>query len=193
MHIRLTEQLHTDRLTLRAWRPDEGAVLLGLLGRDDVNRYLYTASRTAGDVDVLLRRRTGPATLREVGDVVYLAVERSDDAVVVGEVLLILRTALHRGAEFGAVFHPAHHGRGYAVEAGTALLDAGFRQGLHRIYARCDSRNAASIALMERLGMRHEAYLVQNEFIKGRWTDEVRCAVLASEHTARREAQASRR
>ncbi|WP_375503507.1 GNAT family N-acetyltransferase [uncultured Jatrophihabitans sp.] len=187
MHIRLADGLRTDRLTLRPWRTDEGTALLDLLGRGDVNRYLYTAPRTTGELDGLIGRRVGPTDLHDVGDAVYLAVEQRADEVVVGEVLLILRSVQHRGAEFGAVFHPAHQGHGFAAEAGVALLTEGFDQGLHRIYARCDSRNAPSIALMERLGMRREGYLVQNEFVKGRWTDEVRCAVLAAEYATRGE------
>jgi RimJ/RimL family protein N-acetyltransferase len=39
--------------------------------------------------------------------------------------------------------------------------------GLHRV-----------VALLERLGMRREAHLVENEFVKGEWTDEVIYAVL---------------
>ena len=35
--------------------------------------------------------------------------------------------------------------------------------------------------LMEKLGMRREAYFVQNEIVKGEWTDEVVYAMLASE------------
>jgi RimJ/RimL family protein N-acetyltransferase len=39
--------------------------------------------------------------------------------------------------------------------------------------------------LLERLGMRREGLLVQNELIKGEWTDEMIYAVLASEWVAR--------
>jgi RimJ/RimL family protein N-acetyltransferase len=34
---------------------------------------------------------------------------------------------------------------------------------------------------MERLGMRREAHLRENEFIKGEWTDELVYAILADE------------
>jgi RimJ/RimL family protein N-acetyltransferase len=34
---------------------------------------------------------------------------------------------------------------------------------------------------MERIGMRREAHLVENEFIKGEWTDELIYAILRRE------------
>ena len=57
--------------------------------------------------------------------------------------------------------------------------------GLHRIVARCDARNDASARVMERLGMRREAHLVENEMVKGEWTDELVYALLDREWRAR--------
>ncbi|MCP2254937.1 hypothetical protein LY13_003709 [Prauserella aidingensis] len=44
---------------------------------------------------------------------------------------------------------------------------------------RLDGRNAASARVLEKLGMRREAHLRENEYVKGEWTDEVVYAVLA--------------
>lgn len=50
--------------------------------------------------------------------------------------------------------HPDHRGRGYATEAGRALIDHGFGpMELARIVATTTYDNAASVAVMERLGM----------------------------------------
>ena len=49
-----------------------------------------------------------------------------------------------------------------------------------------DARNTASAAVLERLGMRREAHFVQNEWVKGEWTDEAVYAVLVHEWSARR-------
>ncbi len=52
---------------------------------------------------------------------------------------------------------PAHRGRGYATEAARALVDHGFaRLRLARIVATTTFDNAASAAVMRRLGMRIE-------------------------------------
>ena len=66
------------------------------------------------------------------------------------------------------------------------MLQVGFHGlGLHRIIGRCDSRNAASAAVMARLGMRREAHFLENEFIKGEWAGEYLYAILAAEWAAR--------
>jgi len=65
------------------------------------------------------------------------------------------------------------------------MLRLGFEGlGLHRITGRLDGRNAASARVLERLGMRREAHLVENELVKGEWTDEVVYAMLDREWRA---------
>jgi RimJ/RimL family protein N-acetyltransferase len=66
------------------------------------------------------------------------------------------------------------------------LLRLGFEGlGLHRIVARCDARNTASARVMERNGMRREAHLLQNQFLKGEWIDELIYAILRGDWEAR--------
>jgi RimJ/RimL family protein N-acetyltransferase len=84
------------------------------------------------------------------------------------------------------VFNPALGGRGYATEAANLMLGLGFSGlGLHRIVARIDERNEASVRLARRLGMRQEARLVSNELFKGEWSNELDFAMLADEWYAR--------
>ena len=56
--------------------------------------------------------------------------------------------------------------------------------GLHRVVARVDARNGPSLRLCERLGMRREAVLRENEWFKGEWSDEVDYALLEQEWAA---------
>lgn len=101
---------------------------------------------------------------------------------VIGDVLLLWISRSHRQGEIGYIFHPDYGGRGYATEAAEVMLRLGFDElGLHRIMGRLDARNGRSARVLERLGMRREAHLVQNEFVKGEWTDEVVYATLADE------------
>ena len=88
--------------------------------------------------------------------------------------------------ELGFVIHPAHHGRGYAVEASIPLLDfAVHTLELHRVVGRAEARNAPSLRVLEKVGMRHEAHLVENEWVKGEWQSEVVYAILANEWASR--------
>ena len=96
--------------------------------------------------------------------------------------MLAWPSEVHRCGEIGYVLHPDHQGHGYATEACRALLDYAFDgMDLHRVIARIDERNEASRAVLERLGMRLEARLVENEWFKGEWTTELDFAVLADE------------
>jgi RimJ/RimL family protein N-acetyltransferase len=176
----------TERLILRAFGEHDLAAFHEYRRRADVARYLYWAPRTLEEDRVALRQRMSGGPLRHSGDFLGLAVERTDTGALIGDLVLILASAEHRRGEIGFVFHPAHHGHGFATEAARALLPLGFEElGLHRIVARCDARNDPSAAVMRRLGMRQEAHLRQNEFVKGEWTDELVYALLADEWRGR--------
>jgi RimJ/RimL family protein N-acetyltransferase len=52
------------------------------------------------------------------------------------------------------------------------------------MWADCDPRNPASVRVMEKLGMRQEAYFRENAFIKGEWCDSLIYALLDREWRA---------
>ena len=80
------------------------------------------------------------------------------------------------------MLHPDFQGRGLATEGSRHLLELAFGPlGLRRVVARLDARNTASAAVLARLGMRHEAHLVENELFKGEWGDEDQFAILRRE------------
>jgi RimJ/RimL family protein N-acetyltransferase len=96
--------------------------------------------------------------------------------------MLRLTSAASRQGEIGWSIHPDMQGRGYATEAAREMLRLGFDGlGLHRIMADSDPRNAASIKVMEKLGMRREAHHVDSMFLKGEWVGAVVGAMLESE------------
>jgi RimJ/RimL family protein N-acetyltransferase len=180
--LRLTFPITTARLHLRPFVPEDLDDLHAIQSREDVTRYLYWGPRSREEVAEKLAERTAMTRLDKEGDSLLCAVVLPGSGTVIGDVNLWWRSAEHRQGEIGYVFHPDHHGHGYAGEAATEMLRLGFEGlGLHRIIGRADGRNAASARLLEKLGMRREAYFVQNEFVRGEWTDEVVYAMLASE------------
>jgi RimJ/RimL family protein N-acetyltransferase len=152
----------------------------------EVARYLYWNPRDRATTASALERRMSTPTLERQGDILVLAVLLRDTGELIGDVNLAWLSETHQSGEFGFVFHPAHHGHGYAREAAVEMLRLGFEElGLHRIIGRCDARNEASARLMGKLGMRREAHFVQNELVKGEWNDELVYAMLSSEWAAR--------
>lgn len=178
--------LRTERLALRAFRPEDADAVLVWQGDPHAVRYVPYGPRDRDQVVAVMGRKVGSTALREEGDLLELAVERADDGTVIGDLLLVLRSVEHETLEVGYVFATAQQGRGYATEAVRALVDLAFSTlGARRLVARVDARNAPSRALLERLGFRLEAHLVENEWFKGELGDETDYGLLALEWAAR--------
>jgi RimJ/RimL family protein N-acetyltransferase len=174
--------LHTERLQLRPYRQTDLDALYDIQRRPEVTRYLYWSPRSRDEVREMLTRRSEMSAIANEGDGLLLAAELRGSGQLVGDVALQWHSQEHRQGEIGFVLHPDHQGRGYASEAASVMLRLGFEGlGLHRIVGRADGRNAASLKVLTRLGMRREAHLVENEFVKGEWTDEVIYALLDRE------------
>jgi RimJ/RimL family protein N-acetyltransferase len=180
-----TLPLETERLRLRAFTPDDLESLFDLHRREDVARWLYKPPWTRAFAEEQNAKRPAMTTFRADGDPILLAIVERDSGAFVGDAMFRLLSAEHRNGEIGFVLHPDHQGRGYATEAARELLRLGFEDaGLHRMIARCEPRNTASAAVMERLGMRLEAHLVENEWVKDEWQSELVFALLHREWTA---------
>jgi RimJ/RimL family protein N-acetyltransferase len=174
--------LMTARLMLRPYSMDDFEALYDLQSRPDVTRYLYFGARDREQVRESLRAKIQAAVLDGEGGGLTPAVVLRETGAVIGDVMLRWTSREHQQGEIGYIFHPDHGGRGYATEAAEVMLRLGFEElGLHRIVGRLDARNTASARVLERLGMRREAHFVQNEFVKGEWTDEIVYAILKDE------------
>jgi RimJ/RimL family protein N-acetyltransferase len=177
----------TARLTLRPFNRGDVDAVYSYRSRADVSEFLFDEPMSHEECAEAVRARTGQIAFAGEGDKILLAVERNDDNRLIGEVSLIWRSVADQQAEIGYILHPDAQGQGYATEAATALLAFGFGQvGLHRIYARCDARNLGSAGVMKRLGMREEAHFKEHAHFKGRWDEELICAILDREWPAAR-------
>jgi RimJ/RimL family protein N-acetyltransferase len=177
--------IETEQLTIRALRPEDGDDIHAIYLDPEVSRYLYTEpmDREAGHRYAAER---GDPVIAKEGDGINLAGELRETGRVVATLYLHLASAVHSQGEVGYVVSPAYAGRGLASEGAAAMLAIGFdRWGLHRMIGRCDARNAASAAVLRKLGMREEARFRENEWVKGEWTDEQVFAILAEDWKAR--------
>ena len=171
--------VRTKRLRLRPLVTDDAEALFAYRSLPEVARFVPFEPMTRGEVAERLAGRWAARAIAGEGDGVLVGIERADTGELVGDVSLWLSSAEHRSAELGWLLHPAHGGRGFATEAAHGVLHLAFDAlAVHRVVARVDARNAASLALCERLGMRREAVLLENEWFKGEWTDEVDYALL---------------
>jgi len=174
--------LETERLLLRPIEETDLDEMVQYRGDPEVCRYLPFEPQTAVGIRARSGHLFGSVSLEgERGGISLGVVRRADDALI-GDVLLFHPDPTHGTVEIGWVMHPDAAGQGYATEACRAVLDAAFRvYGVRRVVARIAAKNTSSARLAERLGMRLEARLVENEWFKGVWGDELDYAILARE------------
>ena len=177
----------TERLLLRPLDPDTDVdAVYAYQSREDVCRYIPYFPRTREEVATRLADpERNRSSIEKQGDFIWLAIVVRETDELVGDVLLMFPSEEHRCGEIGYVLNPEHTGNGYVTEACRPLLALAFDGlELHRVIGRIDERNAASGAVLRRLGMRQEAVLVENEWFKGEWTTEIDFAILEHEWRA---------
>jgi len=142
----------------------------------------YTVKQAADFVARNLQTTIPPAP----GEWVQIAIARADTDELLGDCALHLNGHDPRLGEVGITLDPRWQGQGYAREALLGLLGYCFGQlRLHRVVANTDTRNLASVRLLESVGMRREGHFRQNGWFKGEWCDEFQYALLGSEWAAR--------
>ncbi|ATG73860.1 GCN5 family acetyltransferase [Zobellella denitrificans] len=145
--------LHTQRLHLRQWRPEDRAPFAALNADPEAMRY-FPAPLSRAQSDALADRIEGLIAERGWG---FWALECRQSRTFLGF------TGLHVPAaelpcspcvEIGWRLAREHWGWGYASEAASACLAFGFEQlGLGEIVSFTALDNLRSRAVMERLGM----------------------------------------
>jgi RimJ/RimL family protein N-acetyltransferase len=157
-------RLATERLWLRPWTLAEGDVrgAFAIFGDPEVTRYLTRHEldldgQRLGLAHLIADSRSYPAGLG------WFALERRSDGGVIGCGALKPLEGSDPEVEVGYHVARAHWGQGYATEAARGLLRHGFETlGLARIVAVVDPRNARSLAVVARLGMRPEGAILRH-------------------------------
>ena len=177
--------LRSRRLSLRPLTERDVDALVEYRSQPDACRYVPFEPM---DAVTVLNRVRGPwasTSFDKEGQAVTLGAALTDTGELVGDVMLEWTSAAHSSGAIGYIFDPRRSGNGYATEAAHRTLHLAFDDlGLHRVLARIVAGNLASARLAQRIGMRQEAHLVENEWFKGRWIDELVFAILEQEWRA---------
>jgi RimJ/RimL family protein N-acetyltransferase len=169
-----------ERLVLRRFRAADAETLAAYRSDPEVARYQsWTAPVAVAAAREMVARMAAGDPARP-GWFQY-AVERAADHAMIGDIG-VERHENGMQAEIGFTLARAYQGKGYAAEAVRALLDHLFAvDGLHKVSAECDARNAASARLLERVGFVREGLRRQHTWIKGEWTDDLLYGLLAAD------------
>lgn len=156
------ERLHTARLLLRPWHPDDAARLLPVLEASQAHLGDWIPRRVSAPAPLpeLAARLAGFGADFAAAREWRYALLAPDGATVLGEVALFPRDAdgrvPHAAAdrvEIGYWLRADRTGEGLATEAAAAVLAvAQALPGLSHAEIRCDARNRPSAAVPRRLG-----------------------------------------
>ncbi|MBQ1490789.1 MAG: GNAT family N-acetyltransferase [Blautia sp.] len=174
------KEIRTKRLLLRSFREtdyDDLYEFLSQLEDDEFEGYpqiTYESGREHLDY--------------RVGSEEFFAVELIGQGKVIGNIYCGNRD--YGAKEVGYIINRLYQRQGYGAEAFSAVIANAFEEGAHRIYAECDPRNILSWKLLEKVGLKREAYFRQNIwFLKDEndvpiWKDTLVYAILESDDAA---------
>ena len=171
------EPLLSPRLTLRRFTTQDLPAFCRYRSNPEVARYQSWDTFTEADGTRFLaeQRQLHPGTPETW---FQLAFEQRATGELVGDAALHCLPGESNEVEFGFTLAPEHRRRGYATEGVARLLDYVFSKlDRHRAFAVIDTRNTSAAAVVERLGLRLQARLIDRWF-KGEWTTEYTYAIL---------------
>jgi [ribosomal protein S5]-alanine N-acetyltransferase len=172
--------IETARLILREFRDDDFDAVREY-DADPVTRLYEPPIRTEEYTREALAAAQAGAQ-EEPRKRYMLAVTVRPDDRVRGRVTLKLMDEEVDEWEIGWTIHQDYCGRGYATEAATAMLRVAFEgRHAHRVMAFCNVNNAASVRVMQKLGMTREGHFREALHWNGGWADQLAYAILDRE------------
>ena len=174
--------LEAARLVLRPFQDSDLESFLAYRNDPEVAKYQSWSVPYPREIAIQfveLMKMTNP---NNHGEWYQVAVELKSTRELIGDVAFCTLISDEQQALMGySLASPFWH-QGYAFEAVSTLLKYLFQdRGLHRVIAECDVDNIASWKLLEKLGFRREAHLVENVYFKGKYGSEFHYALLARE------------
>ncbi|HUZ39413.1 MAG TPA: GNAT family N-acetyltransferase [Streptosporangiaceae bacterium] len=144
----------TERLVLRGWNAGDAEAALGAYGDGQVARWLAPAMDRVADVAAMrvLLQQWVAEDARMMAPAGRWAIEAREDGRVIGGATL-LPLPPDEEFEMGWQLHPQAWGRGYATEAGLALAQWAFGQGIEQVVALVRPANKRAAATVRHIGM----------------------------------------
>ena len=151
MLLTLEPPIETPRLRVRPLEDRDLGPLMAVNGDPEVTKFLpYKTWASLDDAQAWRDRMRG---LEAGGGTVQMVVARKADDVAIGTCLIFRYDEAQRSAELGFVLGRSHWRTGIMGEAMEALVARAFGpMGIRRLDAVVEPANAASAALLRRLG-----------------------------------------
>ena len=158
--------LETERLVLREIVPEDAQNIYSYFSNEDVIKYYGRDAMTQiAEAETLVQTF---ATNFSQKKAIRWAIERKDEAGLIGTIGIHLWSTVHKRAEIGYELHPDFWRTGYTSEALNKVVEYGFNElGLTRIGAIVYIENDASNQMLLKNGFKKEGimqnYMYQND------------------------------
>jgi RimJ/RimL family protein N-acetyltransferase len=139
--------LETERLILRPWAESDAAEFCALLSERGKGTPTVEHIRTS-----IAELLTATATT----GIALLPIERRDEGDFIGYCGLIIGRSTIEEPEIAYELFQRAHGRGYATEAASAVLDAAVATGRKRLWSTVGAWNTPSLRVLEKLGFERD-------------------------------------
>ena len=149
--------LATPRLRLRTAHRDDADFYLALVNDPGFLEHIGDRGIRTRE-DALQALLDGPIAMQETRGHSLYVVELKGSGTLIGMCGLIKRETLD-GVDIGYAYLAPFCGRGYAYEAGMAVLDHAGTLGLERVLAITSPNNVASNGLLRKMGMQFDGFV----------------------------------
>ncbi|HDR7902972.1 TPA: GNAT family N-acetyltransferase [Bacillus cereus] len=139
-------QLKTERLELSMWEESDSVWLSKLIGERGVD---------IPAVDSVRNRLIEMRKKADENGISLLTIRRRDEGDFIGYCGLIIGRSTLEEPEIAYELFRSAHGKGYATEAASVVLDAAIATGRQRLWSTVGAWNIASLRVLEKIGFKH--------------------------------------
>ncbi|TMU87172.1 GNAT family N-acetyltransferase [Bacillus sp. BHET2] len=151
-------QLKTERLDLSMWEESDAAWISKLVGE------------RGGDMPTLESARSDIIEMRKKAveyGISLLTIRRREEGDFIGYCGLINGRSTLEEPEIAYELFRSAHGKGYATEAASAVMEAAIATGRHRLWSTVGAWNNASLRVLDKIGFErhHSTWEKQGEIV----------------------------
>jgi RimJ/RimL family protein N-acetyltransferase len=176
----LLSDFETPRLKLRPLSRADAKDMYEIYSDQETMR--YWSNQPVPDISAARALIDADIRLAAAGNAAFWAVQLKDSAKVIGKCTLMDYSEQNQRAEIGYILNRRYWRMGYMIEAVTGLIEHAFNiLDLHRIEADTDDNNAASLAMLEKLGFQKEGFFRERWRVYNRWQNSIMLGLLRSD------------
>lgn len=167
-----TFPIHTMRLMLRPLKHKDAEDLFNYRSDAITNKFQCWIPGSIEDVYEFIGKVSPEINIS--GNWFQLAIIHNKSQIFIGDLGLHFLEKTKDQVEIGITIAKAFHGRGFAAEAMTAVINYIFDElNKCKVIGSVDPENMQSVKLLERLGFRKEAHYNKSLLVNGNWVDDV--------------------